>query len=466
VKLHRVFKPGASYRRIKSRGAKPRTSPSPFKKVGDGGWVKKTQNAITHIAVVGLGYVGLPLAVLAAEAGFTVFGIDKDRQKIGMLKKQTNYLADASLTGALRQAIRKKKLTPILQFKALKQCDAIFICLPTPVDAQLQPDISLLKNATEKIGIYLQKGAVVINESTVAIGTTREIIGRVLEKKSGLKMGRDFSLVCSPERVDPGTRNKTENIAKLIGGIDQQSSQKAYQIYKRFIKAPLITVESPEVAEGAKMLENSYRALNIALVNEFARLCEKINLDVLEVIKAASTKWSFQAHWPSLGTGGHCIPIDPYYLTGLASQYGLTMPALSAALETNREMPQWFTQKIISNYHPGNKVLLYGLAYKKNIKDLRESPALTVALALKKKNIPFQVYDPFYSKIEIKKLGFKPAPKAGLLAYDLVVVATDHDILQKDSKKLISKNTIVIDGKNYFQKKVGKKVIGVGRSLS
>ena len=221
--------------------AKPPTSPSPFKKVGDGGWVKKTQNAAIRIAVVGLGYVGLPLAVLAAEAGFTVFGIDKDREKIGMLKKQTNYLADPSLTPALRRAVRKKKLIPALQFKALKQCDAVFICLPTPVNARLQPDINLLKNATEKIGICLQKGAVVINESTVAIGTTRKIIGNILEKKSRLKMGRDFSLVCSPERVDPGTKTKLKILLSLSGELINKVVKRLIKFIKDLLKHPLLS---------------------------------------------------------------------------------------------------------------------------------------------------------------------------------------------------------------------------------
>ncbi len=426
---------------------------------------KKNQNNITPIAIVGLGYVGLPLAILAADSGFTVFGIDKDREKINLLKKQINYLVDPKFTQALQRVIRKKKLLPTSSFKALKQCNTVFICLPTPVNKKSQPNISLLRKATEKIGTYLQKGTLVINESTVAIGTTRKIIGHILEKKSGLKMGRDFSLVCSPERVDPGTNNKTENIAKLIGGIDHQSNQAAYRIYKKFIHAPLIIVGSPEIAEGAKMLENSYRALNIALVNEFAHLCEKIDLDVVEVIKAASTKWSFQVHWPSLGTGGHCIPVDPHYLVDLAHKYDVTMPALAAGLKTNLEMPRWFAKKILRHYQKGDRVLLYGLSYKKNIKDLRESPSLIVVQELKKYKIPFQAYDPFYSKIEIKELGINPAPSL-TKAYDLVVIATDHNALQKDSKKIIGKNTIVIDGKNYFQNKVGKKVIGVGRLLS
>ncbi|MDP2918426.1 MAG: nucleotide sugar dehydrogenase [bacterium] len=418
----------------------------------------------TTIAVVGLGYVGLPLAILAAKSGITVYGLDKDSEKVKMLQKKKNYLAEASLNCDLKKVIDEKNLIPTTNFSILKKCQAILICLPTPVYKNLKPDLRILKNAAGKIGPYLKKGSLIINESTVAIGMTRKVLGEILEKKSGLKMGQDFYLACSPERVDPGTNNKTENIAKLIGGINAQSSQRAYQIYQKFIKAQLEIVASPEIAEAAKMLENSYRALNIALVNELALLCEKINLDVTEVIKAASTKWSFQAHWPSLGTGGHCIPVDPHYLTDLARGKGIKMESLEAGMLTNHQMPKRFAAKIMQAYQKGDRILIYGLAYKKNIKDLRESPSLAVTSALAKKHIPFQVYDPFYSNEEIRALGFTPGQiKKG--AYDFVIIAADHDNLAKDASRIIDKNTIIFDGKNYFQKKVGKKVIGVGRTL-
>ncbi|PIU01664.1 UDP-N-acetyl-D-glucosamine dehydrogenase [bacterium (Candidatus Torokbacteria) CG09_land_8_20_14_0_10_42_11] len=418
----------------------------------------------TTIAIVGLGYVGLPLTILAAKSGIIVYGLDKDKEKIRLLQNRKNYLSDAGLTRDLEKVIGEKKLIPATHFSILKKCQAILICLPTPVYKNFKPDLRILKNAAGKIGPYLKKGSLVINESTVAIGTTREILGKILEKKSGLKMGQDFYLACSPERVDPGTANKTENIAKLIGGINEQSGRRAYQIYQKFIKAPLEIVASLEIAEGAKMLENSYRALNIALVNELALLCEKINLDVTAIIAAASTKWSFQAHWPSLGTGGHCIPVDPHYLTDLARDKGVTMKSLEAGMATNHQMPLRFAAKIVKAYKKGMRILIYGLAYKKNIKDLRESPSLTVCRLLQKRKVSFQVYDPFYATQEIRALGFTPGRvKKGI--YDLVVIATDHDTLQKDAAKIISKNTVVLDGKNYFQKKVGKKVIGVGRTL-
>lgn len=419
------------------------------------------------IAVVGLGYVGLPLAILAAKSGFKIFGIDKDQAKIDLLLKKENYLQDESLNANLAKVIQSQNLIPTTDFSSLKKCQAIFICLPTPIKRNFKPDIRVLINATKKISQNLNKGTLIINESTVAIGTTRKTLGlEIIEKNSHLKMGRDFYLVCSPERVDPGTKNKTENIAKLIGGIDQKSSQLASKIYREFINAPLMIVDSPEIAEGSKMLENSYRALNIALVNEFAKLCEKVNLDAVKVINAAATKWTFQAHWPSLGTGGHCIPVDPYYLTDLAAEYGVKMPALSAGLKTNHGMPQYFFNKIIQNYHKGDKVIVYGLSYKKNIADLRESPSLAICALLKKYRIPFEVYDPFYSSKEIKSLGFLPTIKPlKNNPYHLVVIATDHDELKKDILKITNQNTIILDGKNFLPKKIGRKVIGIGRNL-
>jgi len=426
---------------------------------------KQSQPESTVIAVVGLGYVGLPLAILAAKSGITVYGLDKDLKKIKLLQNRKNYLAEASLTRDLEKAIGEKKLIPAADFSILKKCQAILICLPTPVYKNFKPDLRILKSAAETIGHYLKKGSLVINESTVAVGTTRNFLGKILEKKSRLKMGKDFYLACSPERVDPGTIHKTENIVKLIGGIDEQSSQKAREIYQKFIKAPLEIVASPEIAEGAKMLENSYRALNIALVNELALLCEKLNLDVTEIIKAASTKWSFQAHWPSLGTGGHCIPVDPFYLTNLARGQGVKMQSLEAGMLTNHQMPKQFALKIIQVYKKGDRVLIYGLAYKKNIKDLRESPSLVVCKLLQKRKIPFQVYDPFYADQEIRALGFTPGQVKKNI-YDFVVIAADHDALKKDVANIIDENTIVFDGKNYFQKRVGKKVIGVGRILN
>lgn len=426
---------------------------------------KQSQPKNTAIAVVGLGYVGLPLAILAAKAGITVYGLEKDRKKVKLLRNRKNYLKEDNLTRDLEKVISEKKLIPTTNFSILEKCQAILICLPTPVYKNFKPDLRILKSAAKKIGSYLEKGSLVINESTVAIGTTREVLGKILEKKSGLNLGRDFSLACSPERVDPGTTNKTENIAKLIGGIDQKSSDLACKIYQKFIKAQLEIVASPEIAEGAKMLENSYRALNIALVNELALLCEKIGLDVTKIIAAASTKWSFQAHWPSLGTGGHCIPVDPFYLTNLARKQGIKMQSLEAGMLINHQMPKIFTAKVIQACKKGDRVLIYGLSYKKNIKDLRESPSLIVCKLLQKRKIPFEIYDPFYTNQEIRSLGFAPG-RVRKNIYDLVVIATDHDTLEKDAGRIIGKNTLVFDGKNYFQKKVGKKIIGIGRTLS
>ncbi|EKD87576.1 MAG: nucleotide sugar dehydrogenase [uncultured bacterium] len=300
----------------------------------------------------------------------------------------------------------------------------------------------------------LLDGKLIINESTVAPGTTREEFG---------SLGGKYFLACSPERVDPGNKDKTvRTISKVVGGVNPESLALAKVLYEKVLDAPVVSVSSLEAAEMVKMLENTYRAVNIALVNEFARLSEKTGLDVVEIIEAAKTKWSYHAHYPSVGVGGHCIPVDPWYLVDFSKKKNVNLTLIEQSLKENDAMAQVVADKVISQYKKGATVLLYGLTYKKDVKDIRESPVIRLARILQKNNIRFVAYDPLLNEQEIKAFGFTPGK---LKTSDIFIVGTDHKQLSGDFKRCVDNNTIIIDGRNFFRIKVGKSVLGVGRSL-
>lgn len=411
----------------------------------------KTKKAT--IGVVGLGYVGLPLAILFAQNGFSVTGLVRDPKKIPLITKGHTYLSDLGIQDDLQSMLHNGALVvKLLRPEELLHYDILIICVPTPVDGKKNPDLTAIKQISSLLASVDLTGKLVVNESTVAPGTTREVFGNL---KS------DYFLVCSPERVDPGNREKNlAKIPKVVGGRDEQSLKLGRALYQSILDKEVVTVSSLEAAEMAKMLENTYRAVNIALVNEFALLADTLGVDIMEAITAAKTKWSFQPHYPGIGVGGHCIPVDPYYVLKLAKTKGLMLPVVRESLEQNEKMPEVFLEKLLKVYKKTMTVTVYGLAYKKNVKDMRESPAVAFCTLLKEKGLPFRVYDPYYTQEEVRAMGFSPATK---IAADVFVVATDHDVLVEDAKTFIDKDTVVIDGRNYFHKKVGKKVMGIGR---
>lgn len=412
----------------------------------------KTKKAT--IGVVGLGYVGLPLAILFAQNGFSVTGLVRDPKKIPLITKGHTYLADLGIQDDLQSMLHTGALVvKLLSPEELSHYDILVVCVPTPVDEKKNPDLTAIKQVSSVLTSADLTGKLVVNESTVAPGTTREVFG---------KLKGDYFLVCSPERVDPGNREKdVAKIPKVVGGRDAESTELGTSLYRSILNEKVITVSSLEAAEMAKMIENTYRAVNIALVNEFAILADRLSIDIMEVIAAAKTKWSFQPHYPGMGVGGHCIPVDPYYVLELAQKKHIAMPVVAESLQQNEEMPRVFLKKFLEVYDKSMTVVVYGIAYKKNIKDLRESPAVAFCTLLKARGIPFSVYDPYYIEEEVKRIGFFPAKK---IAADVFIVATDHDALEKDYKAFVGTDTTVIDGRNFFNRKVGRGVIGIGRS--
>lgn len=415
--------------------------------------LSRIQTKHATIGVIGLGYVGLPLAILASQKGYPVVGFVRDSAKLSRLM-QGNTSVDTVLKKDLLKVLRSKKLSlKKLESGALGNLDVIIICVPTPITDKKKPDLSAMESVAHLLSSVDTSRKLIINESTVAPGTTAVLLADV----TGF-------LACSPERVDPGNRTSTTaTIPKVVGGINEQSSMLASFFYKNILDAAVVSVSSLEVAEMAKMLENTYRAVNIALVNEFAVLAETLGIDITEVIRAASTKWSFHAHAPGIGVGGHCIPVDPYYILDLGRAQNVPLRVTETALATNEAMPEHLLQHVLQSYKKGMKVLVYGLTYKRDVADTRESPALTFCELLKQKDIPFTVFDPMLSDARVR--GYDLV-LGNLAPVDILVVATDHSRLATDAKKLIRDTTIVIDGRNAFAHKTGKVVIGVGRKLS
>lgn len=417
--------------------------------------LEKIKDKKAKIGVIGLGYVGLPLSILFAKKGFKVTGFVRTLERAKSLVSGKNHFSDHDINKNLKDVLFKNKLTAEATNKSdLEKQDVIIICVPTPVDHNKNPDLTDLTSIGKLLSQINLIGKLIVNESTVAPFTTRKILG---------DLGRDYFLVCSPERVDPGNKSKgVENIKKIIGGRDHESLIIGEALYEQVLNRNVLSVKSLEAAEMTKMLENTYRAVNIALINEFAKLAEKCKIDILDVIKAAKSKWSFQAHYPGIGVGGHCIPVDPYYVLKLAKDLGVEMKVVKEGLSENESMPDFVFEKVLENYKKGMKILVYGITYKKNVNDLRESSVVEFCNLLQKEGIDFSVYDPFIESEKIKKLGFK---SGGLQIADLFIVGTDHSQLKKDYSKTIGSHTIIIDGRNFFKTKRGKKLIGIGRTL-
>lgn len=393
------------------------------------------------IGVVGLGYVGLPLVRAMHGAGFSVVGFDIDHAKIEMLRKGESYLQHLG-TGFVKDLSRSKKFTPTADPRDLASCDAVILCVPTPLNKYHEPDLSYVQSSAEMVAKVLHPGMLVSLESTSYPGTTREICGAALEaagRKAGLACGEDYFLVFAPEREDPGRAGfETRTIPRLVGGVDPASTQVGHAMYAAAIEK-VVAVESAEVAEAAKLLENIYRCVNIALVNELKPVLGAMGIDIWQVIKAASTKpFGFQPFYPGPGLGGHCIPIDPFYLTWKAREFGQVTRFIELAGEINRRMPELVVEKAVRAINEegksirGAKVLICGLAYKPNIDDVRETPAAEIIKLLVERGAKLSYHDPHVPQFpEMRRYQFDMdsvtlTPEL-LASCDCVVIVTDHN---------------------------------------
>ena len=406
--------------------------------------------------VVGLGYVGLPLAVEKAKAGFRTIGFDVQKEKVDMVNAGHNYIGDV-VDRDLTTLVEDGLLTATTDFSFIKDVDFVAICVPTPLDAHQQPDISYVESSARSIAEYLHPGMMVVLESTTYPGTTEELIKPILES-SGLKCGEDFYLGFSPERVDPGNLiYKTKNTPKVVGGLGEDASDVISAMYEAVLQGEVFRASSPAVAEMTKILENTYRNINIGLINELAILCHKMNIDLWEVIEAAKTKpFGFTPFYPGPGLGGHCIPLDPYYLSWKAREYGFHTSMIESSMMINDRMPEYCVERIgdmlnsrFAKALNGAKVLVLGVAYKQDIDDYRESPAIRVIEELKKEGAIVSYYDPYVSRYRHKGAWYGGEEKltAELLeSSDIVVVTTAHTTVDYDFVQLHSK--AVFDTKN------------------
>jgi UDP-N-acetyl-D-glucosamine dehydrogenase len=407
------------------------------------------------LGVVGLGYVGLPLAVEKAKAGFKTIGFDVQESKVEMVNAGKNYIGDV-VNEDLEEIVKSGLLSATTDFAQVASADCVCIAVPTPLDAYQQPDISYVKASAESIVPYMHKDMLIVLESTTYPGTTEELLKPILEK-SGLKCGVDFHLAFSPERVDPGNLiYKTKNTPKVVGGITPECTDVAAAMYEAILEAPIHKVSSPAVAEMEKILENTYRNVNIGLVNELAILSNKMGINFWEVVDAAKSKpYGFQAFYPGPGLGGHCIPLDPYYLSWKAREYGFHTSMIESSMMVTDRMPEYCAErssKILNKFKKamnGARILILGVAYKQDIDDYRESPAIRVIEELEKEGAEVVYYDPFVSEYREHGIVKKGEPELTvelIESADLVIVTTahtnvDYNFVQKHAK-------VIFDTKN------------------
>lgn len=424
---------------------------------------QKIQNKTATLGVCGLGYVGLPLAVEKAKAGFRVVGFDVQKAKVDMVNAGHNYIGDV-VNEDLAAIVASGNLHATTDFAAVASCDCVCIAVPTPLDKHQEPDISYVKSSTESIAPYLHKDMLVVLESTTYPGTTEELLKPILEKASGLTCGKDFYLAFSPERVDPGNLiYKTKNTPKVVGGCTPACTDIAAAMYEAVLEAPVYRVSSPAVAEMEKILENTYRNINIGLVNEIGRLCHEMNISVWEVIDAAKSKpYGFQAFYPGPGLGGHCIPLDPYYLTWKAREYGFHTTLIENSMVINDGQPKYCVDRAmhILNRHKkainGARVLVLGVAYKNDIDDYRESPAIRVIEELQKVGAQVTYYDPWVSTFKEGSLTMSSEPEltAELVeGADLVMITAAHSnvdyaFIQAHAKAIFDTKNVMKDVEN------------------
>ena len=416
-----------------------------------------------RIGVIGLGYVGLPLAVEKAKAGFKTTGFDVQQKKVDMVNQGINYIGDV-VQKDLASLVKSGMLRATSDFSFVGECDFIAICVPTPLDEHQQPDISYVRDSVIEISKYLKKESIVVLESTTYPGTTEELVKPLLEKGSGLVCGEDFYLGFSPERVDPGNLiYKTKNTPKVVGGIGKDATEVIAAVYRAVLSSDVYEVSSPAIAEMEKILENTYRNVNIGLVNELAKLCHEMGISIWEVIDAAKTKpYGFQAFYPGPGLGGHCIPLDPYYLSWKAREYGFHTSMIESSMMINDRMPEYTVErasKILNRFKKalnGSKVLVLGVAYKQDIDDYRESPALKVIEILERQGAEVTYYDPWVAEYRYKGRavqGLKELTKETLQESDLVMVTAahsnvDYGFVQQHAKAIFDTKNVMKAIKN------------------
>jgi UDP-N-acetyl-D-glucosamine dehydrogenase len=439
-------------------GKKPQSAPDHFDALRD-----RVESRTARVGIIGLGYVGLPLARTFAAGGYTVLGFDVDSTKVAKLARGESYIAH--VTSDTLRDMRAKGFEATDQFNRLAEADAILLCVPTPLTDAREPDLTYVVKSAEAVARSLRPGQLVVLESTTYPGTTRDVVLPILEA-TGLKAGTDFFLAFSPEREDPGNAHfNTTTIPKVVGGLDERAAELACGLYGRAVVS-VVRVSSPEVAEACKILENTYRAVNIALVNELKMLYDRMGVDVWEVIEAAKTKpFGFQAFYPGPGLGGHCIPIDPFYLTWVARKFGLTTRFIELAGEVNAGMPAYVVNKVADalNDHgkavKGSKVLLLGMAYKKNVDDPRESPGFEILELLLKKGSRVEYNDPHIPKLPAMRhyprlrMSSRELTPEYLASRDAVVVVTDHTAYDWDF--IVKHAPLVIDTRNATRGAVG-----------
>jgi UDP-N-acetyl-D-glucosamine dehydrogenase len=411
------------------------------------------------VGICGLGYVGLPLALTFGEKGFAVIGFDIDKRKIEAIEKGESYIKHIAGERIARATKSEKPFTATTDFRQAAKADALILCVPTPLNANREPDMTYIENTARAIGPYLRSGQLVVLESSTYPGTTEEVVKPILEKLSGLRAGIDFFLAFSPEREDPGNPHfNTATIPKVVGGHTMQCTEMACALYASAITR-VVPVKGTREAELTKLLENIFRCVNIALVNEMKLLCERMNIDLWEVIEAAKTKpFGFMPFYPGPGLGGHCIPIDPYYLTWKAREFEFNTRFIELAGEINWQMPHHVVDRTMDALNEqgkalkGARVLILGLAYKKNIDDLRESPSIRLIELFREKGAHVSYHDPYCPKMKEMRhqpkymLEMESVPLQTAKEADVVVIATDHDCI--DYQQLVRDASLVIDTRN------------------
>ncbi len=416
----------------------------------------------TKVGVIGLGYVGLPLATEIARKGFDVIGVDKDKQRVSEINRGDSFISDVEST-ELRKLVQRRRIKATIDYRQLKFCDVILICVPTPVNVNKEPNLQPVYDSTRQIKKILRKGQLVILKSTTYPETTEKVILPILNQ-SGLKVGKDYYLAFCPERIDPGNKKYgVTNTPTVIGGVTKKCTEVATAFYKQFVNK-VHRVSSPRAAEMTKLLENTFRNVNIALVNEFAQLCERMGkINIWEVIEAAKTKpFGFMPFYPGPGVGGHCIPIDPYYLSWKAREYDFHTVFIELSARINEEMPYFVTNKTINALsHAGvcpskAKVLLLGMAFKKDISDLRDSPALKVYKIMKPRVALVEYNDPHASELWVddEKIKSVRLTSRTLTKYDAVVILTDHSSYDYDF--IIKHSRLIVDTRNAIKQSYQK----------
>ncbi|MBE6754053.1 MAG: nucleotide sugar dehydrogenase [Ruminococcaceae bacterium] len=431
--------------------------------------LKKIADRELVCGVVGLGYVGLPLAVEKAKAGFRTIGFDVQQHKVDMVNSGNNYIGDV-VDAELLHIVNSGMLSATSDFDEITKADFIAICVPTPLDEHQQPDISYVRSSAIEISKRLRKGCIVVLESTTYPGTTEELIRPILEEGSGLRCGEDFYLGFSPERVDPGNLiYNTRNTPKVVGAIGADATEVIAAVYSAVLEGEVHTVSCPAVAEMEKILENTYRNVNIGLVNELCMLCNRMGISIWEVIDAAKTKpYGFQPFYPGPGLGGHCIPLDPYYLTWKAREYGFHTSMIESSMMINDRMPEYCVERAMRMLNGarkamnGAKVLVLGVAYKGNIDDYRESPAIRVIRELLKEGAEVSYFDPWVESFRDGDLSMRsiPALTADVLEQsDIVMVTTAHSDV--DYEAVANHAPLVLDTKNAMKEVTNRERVEV-----